>query len=688
MKYAAYPIFAALALVSFVWLSRWLRRPGVSPWAPRGTLLGAVLILLCGFAAMQGALRNQRETTSASLLGMAEVFARETGRLKHAEIVRGRPDSPYYVNILKTQKDWLMANADVDAVYTLRKLPLAGIVQIVRTERDGQWIKAGTEARSPSGEPHPSSLQPLMERAFAGKSAISPEPYSDPRGSWVTALVPLRNSADAVEGIIGVDFSAATWPLLETRARAGFIALTTIALLLHAIGTLVAIHRQALRLIAQQREGLSTLEIEHGAIDEIVNSIDAIVWEWDVTARRFSFISSQVELILGYEEQTWLQDAELWRQLLHPDDKWADEHFDELIDGGRPYTLDYRMIARDGRTVWIRETGLICRSLSADGHHLARGCMRDISAEKAREIDLQTAHSKLVEHSRRAGMAEVATGVLHNVGNVLNGVNVSGDLIVERLRHSRVSDLIRVSEMVCEHRERLPLFVESDPRGRLLPELLCAVADQLVAEHEELLLEVGQISERIEHIKDIVSVQQNHARTGGLVEPREMVELIEDALKLNDHPLRRAQVRVAREYEEALPRTLLDRHLVLQILVNLIRNAIDAIEAAAPAEPCIVVGARIAGLGTTLQVSVADNGIGVSPENLQPIFSHGFTTKRHGHGFGLHSGAIAAAAMGGSLTAESAGPRCGATFVLEIPINLASPDDSAGSRDPEVHSVS
>jgi signal transduction histidine kinase len=77
-----------------------------------------------------------------------------------------------------------------------------------------------------------------------------------------------------------------------------------------------------------------------------------------------------------------------------------------------------------------------------------------------------------------------------------------------------------------------------------------------------------------------------------------------------------------------------------------------------------------------VSIIVRDNGIGIPPENLIKIFNHGFTTKRDGHGFGLHSGANAAKEMGGSLTAESNGPGLGATFTLELPVAKIKPNAS------------
>ena len=68
-----------------------------------------------------------------------------------------------------------------------------------------------------------------------------------------------------------------------------------------------------------------------------------------------------------------------------------------------------------------------------------------------------------------------------------------------------------------------------------------------------------------------------------------------------------------------------------------------------------------------MQIAVIDTGIGISPENLTRIFAHGFTTRKDGHGFGLHSGALAAKELGGKLSVESAGLGQGASFVLDLP---------------------
>ena len=162
-------------------------------------------------------------------------------------------------------------------------------------------------------------------------------------------------------------------------------------------------------------------------------------------------------------------------------------------------------------------------------------------------------------------------------------------------------------------------------------------------------------------------MQQNYARVSGIIESLSIRALVEDALQMNAAALARHGILVIRDFHE-VPVISIDKHKVLQILVNLIRNAKYAIDAAARRDKRLSVSIKV-NERQMIEVTVSDNGIGIAPENLTRIFSHGFTTKRDGHGFGLHSGALAAKEMGGSLSSFSEGAGKGATFVLQLPLN-------------------
>jgi signal transduction histidine kinase len=106
---------------------------------------------------------------------------------------------------------------------------------------------------------------------------------------------------------------------------------------------------------------------------------------------------------------------------------------------------------------------------------------------------------------------------------------------------------------------------------------------------------------------------------------------------------------------------------VLQILLNLTANAKHACVDAGREDGRVKV--RVTNGDDRVRIAVCDNGVGISPENLKKVFKHGFTTrKKTGHGFGLHSGALIARELGGTLSAQSDGPGQGAVFTLELPL--------------------
>jgi C4-dicarboxylate-specific signal transduction histidine kinase len=179
-----------------------------------------------------------------------------------------------------------------------------------------------------------------------------------------------------------------------------------------------------------------------------------------------------------------------------------------------------------------------------------------------------------------------------------------------------------------------------------------------------LTAELESLRKNVEHIKEIVAMQQGYAKVSAMVEMLQVSQLIEDAVRMNAAGPDEQKIEMIRDYQ-AHPSVLLDKHKVLQILVNLMRNARFACADSARSDKEITL--RVTAETGRVRIAVIDNGVGILAENLTRIFSHGFTTRKHGHGFGLHSGALAAKELGGSLVALSEGPGRGATFVLELP---------------------
>jgi signal transduction histidine kinase len=209
-----------------------------------------------------------------------------------------------------------------------------------------------------------------------------------------------------------------------------------------------------------------------------------------------------------------------------------------------------------------------------------------------------------------------------------------------------------------------------DPKGKALPGYLEKLGEILVQDKREMQAEVESLVKNVDHIKVIVSMQQSYARVGGVLEELDPKDLAEDAIQINSAALDRDGIQLIRDYHP-VPRVMVDRHKALQILVNLISNAKHALDETTADKKMTM---AISATGSDrVRLTVKDNGIGIPTENLNRIFSQGFTTRKDGHGFGLHSGANAAKELGGSLTVQSEGTGCGTTFILELPTATASP---------------
>ena len=286
-----------------------------------------------------------------------------------------------------------------------------------------------------------------------------------------------------------------------------------------------------------------------------------------------------------------------------------------------------------------------------------------------RTAELQETQDRLVAAARLAGIAEIATNILHNVGNVLNSINVSADVIGGKLRTSKAGGLARAVRLMDEHAENLGEFLTHDTKGRLLHTYLRDLGPALEAEHESMSTELAALCKSVDHVKNVVATQQSHADAPRVVEILDVGELTRDALRMCSEALARHKVLIVNNVKQ-LPALPLDSNRMLQILVNLIGNAKQAFENVTDRSPCVTLDADLEEAldAKMLRITVADNGEGIAPQNLPRIFSHGFTTRKNGHGFGLHSCVLAAQEMGGTLTARSDGPGRGAAFILQIPI--------------------
>ncbi|WNG14775.1 AAA family ATPase [Cystobacter fuscus] len=283
--------------------------------------------------------------------------------------------------------------------------------------------------------------------------------------------------------------------------------------------------------------------------------------------------------------------------------------------------------------------------------------------ERTRE--LKQAQARLVDTAREVGMAEVASNVLHNVGNVLTSAVVDLEVMSKTAGALRVGRVRQTGALLMEHRGTLADFLTKDPRGGKLPEYLVALGDEMMREQTRLMEDMAAMNRHIEHIRAIVQVQQTYARNSLMREECELGQLVDDALRIQLESLRRHGITVHQELSW-VPPVNVDKHKVLQILINLLSNAKHALDGVPERQRDLWV--RLTAEGNVARIQVADSGVGIAPELMGSLFTHGFTTRKDGHGFGLHSSALAARMLEGRLTLESEGPGQGAVATLELPL--------------------
>ncbi len=295
----------------------------------------------------------------------------------------------------------------------------------------------------------------------------------------------------------------------------------------------------------------------------------------------------------------------------------------------------------------------------------AKGENRGMLVSLTDVTELERTNRKLVEVSRLAGKAEIATDILHNVGNILDSVNVSTTLLSERHARSKLAKLRDVSHMITDHHNDPGHFLTEDEQGKQIPANLTKMIDKLLHEQTGYDKIVQDLEDHVNHLSEIVSSQQSYAQTITCEVPTSLPEVVERAIAISAERLHSRDIGVTRETSK-IGIVTLDESRLLQILTNLICNASDALEISDVEEKKLIIR-LLHPEKSLLRIEVIDNGVGIAPENLDKIFQHGFTTKENGHGFGLHSSVLAAKEMGGSLSAHSQGIGHGASFVCDLP---------------------
>lgn len=333
---------------------------------------------------------------------------------------------------------------------------------------------------------------------------------------------------------------------------------------------------------------------------------------------------------------------------------------------GENYELEAKIKTFQNEYRWCYFVGNPHKNADRSPITFISGIGMDITARKLAEFELHKLNQQLLSSARRAGMSEVATSILHNVGNILNSVNVSVGLIQKAIVDLDISSLFAVIQLMNEHIDDLKNFMTNDPKGKLLPEYMNEAKIHIAKQIADANHEIIRLTDNVKHIKNIVAMQGTLSGASGLMEEVSIADIINSAVEINAASMNKKDISLKIDCRESVV-LITDKNKIMQILVNLIQNAKDALIFSSTHEPKMIT-VKMEKTQDEVHIVVEDNGIGIAKENLTKIFSFGFTTKQKGHGFGLHSSALLAKELGGSLHAESNGIGSGSRFILDLPL--------------------
>ena len=265
---------------------------------------------------------------------------------------------------------------------------------------------------------------------------------------------------------------------------------------------------------------------------------------------------------------------------------------------------------------------------------------------------------------RATDRAQVASSLLHNIGNVLNSVRVSCSLMETELEKSKTAQLHKAAALVGEWADQPDHFFAVDPKGKLFPDFLGRLAGILEKERATLGGEIAKIDSKTQLMKDIIETQQTDAKLSS-PESQDLIQLIERAIGVQRDFIRERGVQIHKHYCCGKPVRASEAKLT-HILINLLKNAVEAMEETAYDQRLIHLETGEDGDGCIF-IRIRDQGMGMEKDVVDKAFTHGFTTKKNGHGFGLHYCAQAMEEMHGAIQVESPGRGKGTTFTLTFP---------------------
>lgn len=278
--------------------------------------------------------------------------------------------------------------------------------------------------------------------------------------------------------------------------------------------------------------------------------------------------------------------------------------------------------------------------------------------------ELESTRNKLVEKAHKAGMADIASGILHNVGNILNSVTTSASLIRDTVKKSKIEGLEQANTILREHINHIEEFISNDPKGKKLMHYYLKIEEPLKEEQNKVIKQSNRLIDKIEMINNTITAQQSYAGSSLHDDHISLPKIVEDALALQAGSIERHELEI-KKYFQPVDDIEAHRSKLIHVLINIIKNAKEAMEGISQEDRKLEFSTWQD--AEMVYLSITDNGEGITEENKTVIFNHGYTTKKEGHGFGLHSSANYMAEMGGEIKVNSDGKGKGCTFILSFP---------------------
>ena len=295
-----------------------------------------------------------------------------------------------------------------------------------------------------------------------------------------------------------------------------------------------------------------------------------------------------------------------------------------------------------------------------------------------RDVTERVLNDEALAQAFAQGRLEIVDTILHNIGNAINSVSAGVDTLYEHVASDRLIQRFNaLARAVKSHQADWGDYIQNDPQGQKVLPFMLALAEDFSTQNEQLVGTIERVRTRTLHIVDIVRTQKSFDNVRVTAKDIDLQQALLDALKLQQDSIDKRGIHVDIDCANAPAEIRIQESQFNQMLVNLIKNSIEAIDQLAQSgglseAPRIEIRAYVD--DTFFNLDITDNGIGISEKDTKVIFTAGYTTKETGSGLGLHSIANFVAGSGGQIVPLSEGQGKGTT--MRVRLRLASIDPS------------